>query len=402
MLGTRVISLAATALVLQSCAASPSLAADPGKKIVVVFRYDDYSSRSSTTEERALIAEFVKRRKPVTIGVVPRECLFARVKRDGQPEIPLQPEKVRMLLAAGGYVDVALHGYTHQWLNPSEQSEFAGMSLADQKERIGKGKRELERQLGRKITTFIPPWNSYDGNTVKALAELGFTCLSAGLYGSAYLTTPRVKYLPSTCEPHELQDTVQEARRLGRPGIAIVVLIHDRDFVESNRWAALTLDEFADILDWTARQSDLSVLSISGAAASVDDLGAERLQAVEHYVRQPFVIPGFLRVKDRKLYMTASDARRDVCRSEALTVVYFAGIAVFGFVLALATGIVLWRFGVRRTYIVAGITALVVFVAYFLIHHQVGRLYAAVASAGCGAYLGAWGFIIGPRKKSRR
>ena len=391
MLGKRAVWLA---VILAAVCTSPVVAWASTGKITVVFRYDDYSSRSDTSAEREMISQFVERKLPVTLAVIPREAAFARVKRDHQPEIPLQPEKVRVLRDGGEYVDVAQHGYTHQWLSKSAQSEFTGMPLSEQRERISKGKRELERLLGRKITTFVPPWNSYGPNTARALAGLGFTCISAGLDGFPYVTDPAIKYLPATCEPYELRDVVREARRLDRPGIVIVVLVHDRDFVETNRWASLTLDDFADILDWTARQDDIAVRSVSELAASDADLSAQRLIAAEDCRDQPYFIPGRLRVKDRKLYMTTASARAELSRSARATVLYYVGLAVFCFVGTLAVGGMLRRFGLKRIYVIAGIMSVVSFAAYLVIHRQVGRLYATGASAGLGAYLAGLIFVL--------
>jgi peptidoglycan/xylan/chitin deacetylase (PgdA/CDA1 family) len=41
-----------------------------------------------------------------------------------------------------------------------------------QLDRLIEGKRYLEGILGAPVTTFMPPWNRYDRNTLKALSDL--------------------------------------------------------------------------------------------------------------------------------------------------------------------------------------------------------------------------------------
>lgn len=81
--------------------------------------------------------------------------------------------------------EIAQHGYTRESLSNNsgliglkKASEFAGLPYELQRERILKGK-EIMRENGFCPITFIAPWNSYDKNTIRALADGGFKIVSA-------------------------------------------------------------------------------------------------------------------------------------------------------------------------------------------------------------------------------
>jgi peptidoglycan/xylan/chitin deacetylase (PgdA/CDA1 family) len=57
-------------------------------------------------------------------------------------------------------------------------SEFYGRSYTDQYNAIKQGRDDMIQALGVTPTTFVPPWNSGDSNTLKALTALGFTLYS--------------------------------------------------------------------------------------------------------------------------------------------------------------------------------------------------------------------------------
>ena len=69
---TRISSLSlALALAIASLATFALASEDGGKKINVIFRYDDYSTRSNTAAEESIIETFRKHGMPVTFGVIP-------------------------------------------------------------------------------------------------------------------------------------------------------------------------------------------------------------------------------------------------------------------------------------------------------------------------------------------
>ena len=141
------------------------------KQITVVFRYDDYSGSSSTDIEVKLIDAFLKRGIPCVFGVIPFQCV-GDVHDPGQQDVErLTPVKVDILKSAikAGFLEIALHGYSHQTMREKRYTEFEGLDYNSQVEKIEKGKKYLEETLQIKVDTFIPPWNSYDLNTIMVL-----------------------------------------------------------------------------------------------------------------------------------------------------------------------------------------------------------------------------------------
>ncbi len=162
----------AGALLLVGCA-DKSIAQ---KTIYVVFRLDDPSVRTSTALEQGIVGAFRKHGASVTFAVVPSVCEGDIHDPSLQRTLPLSSEKAGFLagVCADGTVDLAMHGYSHQTVNREVMSEFAGLDYAVQAAKLAEGKRVLEGMTGISVSTFVPPWNSYDSTTLRALEALGF------------------------------------------------------------------------------------------------------------------------------------------------------------------------------------------------------------------------------------
>lgn len=82
--------------------------------------------------------------------------------------------------------ELAQHGYRHEDVGEGrggrlydDRSEFVGLSLEEQRRKVGAGRDVLESH-GIEPTTFVPPWHEYDRGTVRALAAEGFDCVNEG------------------------------------------------------------------------------------------------------------------------------------------------------------------------------------------------------------------------------
>lgn len=87
---------------------------------------------------------------------------------------------------------IAQHGTYHQYvtgdsglLGLKQSSEFAGLSYEEQYEKLKVGKQILDEH-GIDTDIFMAPGHTYDRNTVKALAHLGFKVITDGLYYRPY------------------------------------------------------------------------------------------------------------------------------------------------------------------------------------------------------------------------
>ena len=248
------------------------------KQINVVFRYDDYSSKSTTEIEQRIIDLFHDDGISITFGVIPFSLVDDTLEQSGANLLQLTPEKEAFLKAGfeSGVIDVALHGYTHKAINPEVPSEFTGSDYSTQLEKITEGKKYLESLINAPITLFIPPWNRYDLNTLQALEELGFSTISAGEGGEAPETS-KLEYLPATIDLPQIQEAVYVARNSSDKQPLIVVLLHDYDFKEHNQERGyITLPEFSDQVNWLASQSDVRMLSVTQATQIITDLSPQR------------------------------------------------------------------------------------------------------------------------------
>lgn len=160
--------------------------------VTVVFRYDDYCSRTDTELEKRIIADFKKHNVCCTFSIIPFVKAKNYLEFEPQEIIPLTPEKIAIARDAikAGAMDAAQHGYSHQTLQTKGwHTEFKTLDYSTQMDKLTKGKVFLEKVLDKPIITFVPPYNAYDAITIEVLEKLNFQCLSAGMDGETVPST---------------------------------------------------------------------------------------------------------------------------------------------------------------------------------------------------------------------
>jgi len=251
---------------------------DGGKLVNVIFRYDDYSANSVTEAEINIIETFRKHGIPISFGVIPFKVAGDPENPSPQDLLPLDSVKGEILKTGyeEGILDITMHGYSHQTNSPEYLSEFANLDYQEQVKRLSAGKEYLQNITGASVTTFLPPWNTYDLTTLTALEESGFSILSANKKGLVSKGS-NLHYLPISCDLIELKDAVKAARKSSDNQPLVVALLHDYDFLEFNDvLGVISFQEFYELVDWVSAQGDVNVLSISQASEVIDDLSAER------------------------------------------------------------------------------------------------------------------------------
>jgi len=272
-------------LLLSGCAQNAS----QNRRISVIFRLDDYSATSNTAAERQIIAAFASINKPFTVGVIP----FRDTNNTGQL-VPLSGEKSDLLKEGvnSGIIDLALHGYSHQQVSSETQSEFATMPLDQQIQRISSAKKVIEEVSGQRVATFIPPWNTYDENTVIALEKLGFRTLSAGRTGLTPASSA-LRYLPLTTRLPGLKEKIALARQSTADKIIEIVLFHEYDFIEVNPdEGIMSQNEFAELLNWVNDQPDVQIISLSQARQLPQPFSIQQLFAPLQRDISKFIMAG--------------------------------------------------------------------------------------------------------------
>lgn len=310
-------------------------AASEKKEIIVVFRYDDYSATSALDLEARLIQTFKKHNISITFGVVPYMTEKNVHSTSVQKLVPLTKEKIDLL--KGNTVDVAQHGYSHQTVGGKNFSEFSGVDYGTQFKKIQSGKLYLEKTTGTKINTFIPPWNSYDINTLKALESLNFNLVSNELRSPA-IEGFSLKYLPATCSISAFKDAVKSAESIPDLQPVIIILFHQYDFREFNRQKkGIEYEDFEELVDWTISQKYVRVLSVKQAAETIKDLGVNRLKNSTSYLKPFSLLPAFIRsflsgfigsFNTQKIYLSSSTASLIKTKGWIIVILFQLGILI--------------------------------------------------------------------------
>ena len=360
------------------------------KYIYIVFRMDDYAASSDTDLERRIMALFQKKKIKYTFGVVPFMC-------SGNPKDPsfqdlnkLSNEKGLLLKKEikSGCLDIALHGFSHQTSNNNElnPSEFSGLAYEEQIRRLSAGKQLLENLTQTPVKSFIPPWNQYDKNTLKALEKSGLYIISAGWKG-AVAKESNIDFLPATCNLNMLKDAIKAARISSDEQPIIVVLFHHYDFKESqDRRASISLQDFSKLLDSLISQKDLRFMSIGTAKNIIADVSAMRfLNAARWRSAERFLPARFHEKKPILIYHEAG-----ILHETQLKVGIIYGLtALFFFIIAFIAGIRLFPLlstGAVEALFYGCVLSATGVLAYIFKHNDSpAKLLVGTASIGCFA-----------------
>lgn len=169
-------------------------AAARAARVVVIFRNDDPSAVSDVAHERRIADIFERFNAPQVIGVIPNCAAEGFRDPRGVQNVPLADNSAMIdflrSYAERSGSEIALHGFTHRTnrlSNPArrEYFEFRAVGRATQAEWLARGVEMIDRALGVRPRTFIPPWNRLDDDTLWACAENGLNIVSAGDYTPA-------------------------------------------------------------------------------------------------------------------------------------------------------------------------------------------------------------------------
>jgi len=176
------------------------------KKIYIIIRNDDLCALSDAAHERRIFEMFERLGIPQTVGVIPQ---MTRDPHNSELDHfhPLSENAAIVALLEEyqdmGLIEIAQHGVTHQtnalhpnrsteitddhsmpglggrWspfepVNQAWFSEFNGLPVEEQKQRIAEGAKLLAEVFGEQPQTFIFPWDSANPDALKIIEEQGF------------------------------------------------------------------------------------------------------------------------------------------------------------------------------------------------------------------------------------
>lgn len=260
-------------------------------QILVVVRYDDYSNFSNTQIEQALFAGVESLGSGILVGVIPFPySAYPEPKSTTRSlRAKLSDDKIRLLAEymSRGTIEIAVHGYSHRSnVTSGRDSEFAGMPEDTQRQLLKDAKTSLEAALGSRLTAFVPPFNSYDVGTLRALQDNGYKLLSAPPDGPA-LPGTGLDYLPGTTYAQKLKAVIAEAMRKGHTDGIVVAVIHAYDIrgygqsIPGFRGQApqMDLDQLMADLRSITQSPDVRLVSTRQLYDGGEDLSVDRFHA---------------------------------------------------------------------------------------------------------------------------
>jgi hypothetical protein len=237
----------------------------------VVFRYDDFALTPSQISD-SITTIFIKNEIPLCLGVIPFDKTNSLIFNLSQKQL----DDLRSNIHAGK-IEIALHGYNHMdqlgipFFERKSFSEFAGAKSEIQLTGIRKGKRSLDSLLLINTEVFVPPFNTYDKNTLKILENLNFKIISGNMAGPSL--PDRLKYIPSTCEDFSVLTGI--ISRYMDKNVTIVVYFHGYSFREASdqypgrKPGSMTFRQL-DALLHRIKLQNLSFYSFSDLARTAD------------------------------------------------------------------------------------------------------------------------------------
>jgi hypothetical protein len=267
---------------------APCSLAETGQ-LQVLLRYDDFVQSSDYSIEQTLFNELQKGNGGILVGIIPflgKPCPVNQpISRDS---LPLDQKKRALIkqFHDQGVVEVAVHGCNHSNnKKTATNSEFSGLPRAEQENILKMTKKSLEMALEFPVTAFVPPYNTYDDNTLIALAETGFTLLSAGPKGPALDDSP-LNFLPGGPYPYKLRTIMKTALANDHRDALIVVTMHPYDISGTGRElptfrkkdSQISIGGIIDDLQWVARTPNIRLTTLHELQSN-GDLSLARLQA---------------------------------------------------------------------------------------------------------------------------
>ena len=187
------------------------------------MRYDDFQLTTDSTSEK-VIRLLHKFNIPVVLAVIPCNEKEDLILEKNYPFLKNLKDGVNK-----GTIEIALHGLNHRKMTP--YGEFKGLSYEEQYRRIKKGKALLDQVFNNSLVTFIPPFNSHDDNTSKALKANNIYIVSSSVYD---VWSEAVFYPLSTSDFNQLDILVHDNQNFG--GI-LVAMLHPYNFKDRDSFS---------------------------------------------------------------------------------------------------------------------------------------------------------------------
>jgi peptidoglycan/xylan/chitin deacetylase (PgdA/CDA1 family) len=142
----------------------------------VVFRFDDIQDYYLTDAQVAMMNLFISKNQSLSLGLIMNHIgndskIINKVHEGDQK----------------GLFELALHGWNHV--------DYTKISEQEQKDTLFKANEKMQKLFGHKSQIFIPPYDIFNNNTLKAMGQLGLKIVSAGAHAENVLDQNRSVFI---------------------------------------------------------------------------------------------------------------------------------------------------------------------------------------------------------------
>lgn len=311
--------------------------------LYVIFRYDDFSADRSGERENDLGKQRIWEAEQIVDGLFQKfdfPYVIAIIPQKNGVSLSDDPEKVEFIKHAvqAEKVEVAQHGFAH--INHTKENhkvgEFRERDYETQLQDIKIGKEILCKSCELSgITTFVPPWNTWDNNTAKALKKTGFSILSADCY-YYHEAAKDLTLIPFTAQLWDLELMLND-RSLPKDGI-VVVLYHPSQIVviEGKEGVYFGIERLEELLRKLSILPEVNVVTLTQLADEVGDLTTERCRKANALWRQRSfwgkLLPVHMRpgTSRQAVYLTEGEYSRILGHWKIATAGLIAGLSILG------------------------------------------------------------------------
>jgi peptidoglycan/xylan/chitin deacetylase (PgdA/CDA1 family) len=131
-----------------------------------IFRLDDVNDGNNGVVRSAILGHFIDENKKLIAAIIVNE--FGNLESDGTVYAKVKEGYEK------GLFELAIHGWNHiRYSELTEQQQMQDFTRANNK---------LLSLFGNKSSIFIPPFNAFSSDTIKAMAESGLDTLSTSYF----------------------------------------------------------------------------------------------------------------------------------------------------------------------------------------------------------------------------
>jgi peptidoglycan/xylan/chitin deacetylase (PgdA/CDA1 family) len=139
-----------------------------------IFRLDDVNDGNNGVVRSAILGHFIDENKKLIAAIIVNE--FGNIESDGTVYAKVKEGYEK------GLFELAIHGWNH--------IRYSELTEQQQKQDFTKANNKLLSLFGNKSRIFIPPFNAFSPDTIKAMAESGLDTLSTSYFEEDKTSNP--------------------------------------------------------------------------------------------------------------------------------------------------------------------------------------------------------------------